>query len=314
MRKGAAQVLLLLAIIIWGWTFVASKICLQYMSPIELVAARFAIAAPALAVAARLRGVSLSLRRHRARALAGLAVFSFHYVLQTWALEFSSATNIGWIVATGPLAIALLAILFLKEPLTPSMVFGILLASLGVILLVSKGDILNLDWLSSIGDWMALASSFTWAIYTVVTRDVSREGDPLAVAFNMTLPLAALGVIAPFAFSDWTSAIELPLEGSIFFCTSSLSLPLCWRCPISESVLVWWMRLAAPWCLPESMWPSALADGPTSEGVSEARSALSLGLQYRCARWTRAPSLCRKDRAPLEAVRSNASRIAAPPP
>ncbi|MGH9337661.1 MAG: EamA family transporter, partial [Vicinamibacteria bacterium] len=52
------QLLLLVAVIIWGWTFVATKICLSYMSPIQLVASRFFIAAPALFLVAKLRGAS----------------------------------------------------------------------------------------------------------------------------------------------------------------------------------------------------------------------------------------------------------------
>ena len=33
-----AQLLLLCAVVIWGWTLVATKICLAYMTPIELPA------------------------------------------------------------------------------------------------------------------------------------------------------------------------------------------------------------------------------------------------------------------------------------
>ena len=39
---------LLLAVVIWGWTFVATKVCLAYLSPVEIMGLRFLIALPVL--------------------------------------------------------------------------------------------------------------------------------------------------------------------------------------------------------------------------------------------------------------------------
>jgi hypothetical protein len=52
-------------------------------------------------------------------------------------------------------------------------VAGIAVATLGILLLVSRGDIASLGWLRSTGDWLVLASAHTWAVYTVVTRDLA---------------------------------------------------------------------------------------------------------------------------------------------
>jgi drug/metabolite transporter (DMT)-like permease len=43
------RLLLFVCVVIWGWTFVATKICLAYMSPIELIGTRFLIGLPVLA-------------------------------------------------------------------------------------------------------------------------------------------------------------------------------------------------------------------------------------------------------------------------
>ena len=111
------HVLLLIAVVIWGSTFVATKICLEHMSTVQLVASRFLIGAPALYAIARLRRVPFDfVPLARPLALAA-AVFSFHFLIQTWALEFTSATNTGWIIAITPLTIALLAAVVLSEPI-----------------------------------------------------------------------------------------------------------------------------------------------------------------------------------------------------
>ena len=204
------QLLLLVAVIIWGSTFVASKICLSVMSPIQLVAGRFLIAAPALYLVARLRGASFRLGAHKKVLLLAVALFSFHYLLQTWALEFTTATNSGWLITVAPLTIALLAALFLREPAPPAV--GILVASLGIVLLVSKGDLRSLGTLSSVGDFMVLASTFTWAVFTIITRNPSRSLDPVVVTFVMTVPLAASAPVLPLVLDRWTAWSDLGLE------------------------------------------------------------------------------------------------------
>jgi drug/metabolite transporter (DMT)-like permease len=199
------QLLLLAAVVIWGWTFVATKICLESMSPIQLVASRFLIAVPSLFLVARLRGATFRVGPHKRSLLLGVLIFSAHYLLQTWALEFTTATNSGWIVTVTPLAIAILAAAFLGESISTRMVLGILVASTGIGLLVSRGEVTNLSWLSSVGDWMVLGSTFTWAAFTIVTRDPSRSLDPSIVALTMTLPLAAAALALPFSLGSYTS-------------------------------------------------------------------------------------------------------------
>jgi drug/metabolite transporter (DMT)-like permease len=207
------QFLLLLAVVIWGSTFVATKLCLGVMSPVQLVAGRFLIAAPALFTIARLRGASFHLGAHKKVLLLAVVIFSFHYLLQTWALDFTTATNSGWLITVTPLTIALLAALFLREPAPP--VSGILLASAGITLLVSGGHWQSLLGLSSLGDFMVLASTLTWSVFTIITRDPSRSLDPVVVTFVMTVPLAVSALLLPFVADRWTPWSELDLETAL---------------------------------------------------------------------------------------------------
>ncbi len=183
------------------------------MSPVQLVAGRFLIAAPALYVIARLRGASFRLGAHKKVLLFAVVLFSFHYLLQTWALEFTTATNSGWLITTTPLTIALLAALFLHEPRPP--VLGILLASAGILLLVSGGDLRRLGALSSLGDLMVLASTVTWSVFTIMTRDPSRSLNPVVVTFTMTVPLAVSALFLPLMLDRWTPWAELDLETAL---------------------------------------------------------------------------------------------------
>ena len=209
------HVLLLAAVVIWGSTFVATKVCLAHMTTLQLVASRFLIATPALYGVARWRGASFELGPLRGRLAWAAAIFSTHFLLQTWALERTTATHTGWIVAVTPLTIALSAAVLLRETISGAMRLGLAVATSGVVLIVSGGELTELAWLSSAGDWMVLASTFTWAGYTLVTRDLSRARDPVVVALVMTLPLAAAALVLPFTLETWTPAGSLPLDAVV---------------------------------------------------------------------------------------------------
>jgi len=92
------------------------------------------------------------------------------------------------------------ALLFLRERIGRSTVAGIAVATTGILLLVSRGRITNLDWLHSTGDWLMLTSALTWAAYTVVTRNLVRRRNPLAVTFAI-LSIAAAMIAIVFVWS-----------------------------------------------------------------------------------------------------------------
>ena len=178
------RVLLLAAVVIWGWTFVATKVVLAEIGPVEILALRLAIGLPFLGVLLLVRRVPLRFARGDLPALLlGGGVFTLHFLVQISGLRTTTATNTGWIIAVSPLALAVLAALFLGERLGRRGVAGIGVASFGILLLVSRGDLADLGWLRSRGDWLVLASAHTWALYTVATRDLARRRHPLAVTF-----------------------------------------------------------------------------------------------------------------------------------
>lgn len=193
------RLLLLAAVIIWGWTFVATKILLEELGAVEIFALRLAIGVPLLAIILVARRVPMRVGRADARAvLVAAAILTGHFLLQLAGLMRTTATNTGWIIAFSPLAVVLLSFVLLGERVGRRGVAGIAIATGGILLLVSRGRVLELAWLRSTGDWLILASAFTWALYTVATRDLARRRDPLAVAFGILL-VAGVVMAALFA-------------------------------------------------------------------------------------------------------------------
>lgn len=192
----SARLLLLFCVIIWGWTFVATKICLEYLSPLELVGLRFLIGLPILSAVIRMKRIRFTFSAGEYRALIlGALIITTHFVMQAIALNYTSATKTGWIIAVSPLAMAVLSVLLLKEKIGRKETVGIAVASLGIFVLVSNGEWASLGWLKSIGDWLILVSANTWALYTIATRDVSRSRNPLTVTVVVFAPLAITALV-----------------------------------------------------------------------------------------------------------------------
>lgn len=204
---------LLFAVVIWGWSFVATKICLESLSPVELLGLRVFVALPILFVLARLKGAKLVRNPQVFRQLAiGSAIITAHFLIQITGLQYTSATNTGWIISITPLVTVALSYLFLKEQISRFTIIGILVATAGILLLVSHGRLMDLEWLKSIGDWLILISAHTWAIYTVATRNLTRSQSPLIVTIGVLIPTAVLMFAYMIITSDWNSFLHLPAK------------------------------------------------------------------------------------------------------
>jgi drug/metabolite transporter (DMT)-like permease len=110
------HVLVLSAVVMWGWTFVATKILLAELGPIEIVAMRLAIGLPFLVLLLLVQRVPLRFDRADVPPLlVGGAIVTVHLLLQVVGLVTTTATNSGWIISVTPLALAVLSFLFLRE-------------------------------------------------------------------------------------------------------------------------------------------------------------------------------------------------------
>ena len=205
--------MLLLCVILWGWSFVATKIAVEYVNPFELLAIRYIFGVPILFVILFAKKIKLQFeKRDKIAILLGSAILTIHFLIQITGLKYTSATNTGWIISITPLVLAFLAFFILKEKIGKYQIAGIVIATIGIVLLVSKGNLSNFNWLKSTGDWLVLGSAHTWAFYAVATRYVSQRQNPLAVTVGVLAPSALLILLYVSFTSDWTKFLHLPLE------------------------------------------------------------------------------------------------------
>jgi drug/metabolite transporter (DMT)-like permease len=172
------RLLAFVAIVFWGISFVATRVALRYVSPIALIATRFAFGVALLHGLLLVRRVPLVPPRARWRALAtmGFVGVSVHMLLQSYALTLTTAVRTGWLIGVIPIWSALLAAIFLHERFGPGKIVGLLLGFLGAAVVVTRGrlDASLLALPTTHGDLLVLASTITWAIYTVFSNDTIR--------------------------------------------------------------------------------------------------------------------------------------------
>lgn len=167
------------AVVAWGASFVATKIALRDIQPVTLVWLRFAMGVLILGATVAWRGEWARPARRDQLALAGMGFLgiTFHQWLQSTALVQAQATTTAWIVSTSPVIIAILGALLLRERLSGLKVFGIGLATAGVLLLVSKGNLRGLFTGSAwtFGDILVMISAVNWAVFSVLSRGLMRR-------------------------------------------------------------------------------------------------------------------------------------------
>lgn len=172
--RTAGHLAALFTILIWGTTFISTKILLAEFQPVEILFSRFLIGLLALCLAhpRRLRGTTR--RQELTFAAAGLCGICLYYLLENIALTYTMASNVGVITSVAPFFTAIASHLFLDEERPRASFFiGFVLAIAGIALISFNGSKLELN---PAGDLLALLAAMIWAFYSVLTKKISAYG------------------------------------------------------------------------------------------------------------------------------------------
>jgi drug/metabolite transporter (DMT)-like permease len=163
------------AITLWGLSFVATKAVLTELSPATLVFVRFALGTVVLAAVLAGRGHAIVPPRAALPMLAAMAFVGIflHQMVQVHGLTLTTAVRTGWLIGLIPIWTALLSATLVGERLRAIQIVGLVVGLAGAILLVTRGELSD-DLLAAPttrGDVLVLASTLTWAVYTIMGRE-----------------------------------------------------------------------------------------------------------------------------------------------
>lgn len=176
--KVRAHIYAIISILVWGTTFVSSKVLLVAgATPFEILVLRFITAYLMLTL---LRPKSIPFTTAKAEVpfiIAGVFGVSIYFLCENTALLHTMVSNVGILVATAPFLTALLFWFRFKERPTIYFVLGFLIGLVGVVLVSLNGQTEEFSF-SFLGDLLAILAALTWAIYSVAMRDIDNFNNP----------------------------------------------------------------------------------------------------------------------------------------
>ena len=227
-----------LVVIIWGTTFVSTKVLIQHgLGPIEIMFYRFVLAYFCLLMVSHKRLWADNWKDEFMLMLSGLTGGTFYFIAENTALGITQASNVALLVCTTPIFTALLVHWIFKEPLRRNMIIGSIIALIGVGLVVFSGSVLL--QINPLGDFLSILAALMWAVYCLILKPLGKKYptafitrkvflysvisllvyflfDPLQVKIEVlfhpvvTLNLLFLGIVASMlCFIAWNAAVKV---------------------------------------------------------------------------------------------------------
>ena len=164
-----------ITILIWGTTFISTKILLGSFTPIEILFYRFSIGFITLAIIFPRRLKGTNIKQELMFAGAGLCGVTLYFLLENIALTYTLASNVGVIISIAPFFTAILSHWFLENERPKTNFFiGFVVAIMGIFLINFNGSMILK--LNPVGDLLAVLAAVVWAVYSILTRKISGFG------------------------------------------------------------------------------------------------------------------------------------------
>lgn len=208
--------LLFLVPLFWGGAFATAHHAVTEIPPFTIAAIRFGIAGLLLLIWLLIRKQwNWTVLKKRwlgllIMSLTGVFAYNAFFFL---GLQYTSATNGALVIATSPVFITLVSVIFLKETMTKRKYAGMILSLFGVIIVISKGSFMTLLSLTfNQGDLLLLVSMLSWVIYGTVGKIVLKGVSPLLATTTTTIMGSLLLVVGSLFEGGWTTVPTMSFQ------------------------------------------------------------------------------------------------------
>ena len=212
--QGLAIPALVLAMFLWGGTYVITRWALEGAGAFTILGLRLTIAGLVLLPFAYRQGFRLRQVLDPRLVGFGITGMILHLGLEIVGLRFTSASSAALIIATAPAVTAAFSVAFLGERLTKPRWIGIGASVVGVVLVTGGMEESGypLGWL---GNLMVFGGVLMWAVFTVQGKKVSLHLAPLVTTTAATISAALFAL--PLA------GAEIALSGAPRFDVTSVA-------------------------------------------------------------------------------------------
>ena len=183
-RNALALAAVTMGNVIWGFTFLFTRVALRTTDPAVMLSLRFVVAFLLLNVLLLTGHEKVSFRGKNPKGILALTVTEIAYFyFESYGVLYTNATFSGMVLAVSPIVAIVLAMVFLKEYPTRRQALFCVLPVVGVMLIVSAGKTLGV--ITPIGALFLLCSCLTSGAYKTANRKAAEEFSPFERTYVM---------------------------------------------------------------------------------------------------------------------------------
>lgn len=230
-NKTYISLLLAFVSLVWAGSFVAVRMTVKEISPVDLGFLRFLVATPFMVLILLLskKETRLPAKELLSLSVLGLTGVTLLYIFQFIGIEYTTASTSAVLINTNVIFIVLLSATFLKEKFPLRKSAGIALSFVGVLVVIfaqMTNESIAFNNVFLIGCIFIILSAFCWAIYSIVGKRLLDKYDPFTVTtyafvlgtiFFLPVVLPDItDVIQGVSFNGWMAILYLALICSVF--------------------------------------------------------------------------------------------------
>ncbi|MGM0508704.1 MAG: DMT family transporter [Fusobacteriota bacterium] len=176
----------LMSYTIFGFSFLFTKTALGYTDVFQLLGFRFALAALFMLVLKNLKVIKINLKGKRVKKLLKLSLFQpvIYFIFETLGLNIATSSEAGIMLALIPVAVTILATIYLGEKPSLKQTVYIFLSVFGVIFIIIMKQQSEFNG-QILGIILLLGAVLAGAIYTVLSRESALEFKPMEITYIM---------------------------------------------------------------------------------------------------------------------------------
>lgn len=215
-QTSRAYVAQIAASVIFGLSFLFSKLALNLTTPFVLLGVRFIVAFLVMNLLVLSGKVHLSLKGKPIRKLLMMGMIQpvFYYIVENYGIAMSSTSISGIILGTMPVSGLILAALLLHERCTPLQIVCAVGSVIGVVFTSTGGSGTS----SLLGILLLVAASVSASLFNVISHSISDIFTPFERTYVMfALGCATYPAIALIQNRSDLSAILIPLQAPQFW-------------------------------------------------------------------------------------------------
>jgi len=166
--RALGHIFTFITIAIWSTAFVGNKVLLSYLTPIEIMIYRFALAFIIMLIIYPKFSLPKSLKEESFFFFLGLLGVFIYFLLENFALKYTQATNVGLFMGAIPILTAFASFYINKdEKITKNLIIGFVIAFIGISMILLEGKEFKIRF---IGDMLALLGAITFAFYSAILK------------------------------------------------------------------------------------------------------------------------------------------------